>query len=211
MATRQRQKAENYRINGDKRPTALAKYIRIPSDKVGIVLDLIRGKKYEIAVAILNNTNKSASPVILKVLNSAAANAENNLNIAKDNLFVAEAWAMNGPTLKRMMPRARGRADRILKRTCHIRLILDEVAGTHTVKAAPKATEKKVAAKVSKPATENKTEAPKAVKATAPKATTAKAAAAPKATTAKATSTAEKKPAAPKKATATDKKEEGTK
>ena len=126
MATRQREKAEKYQKERDKRPTAIARYIRMPSGKIEIVLDLIRGKMYEDAVNILNNTNKSASPIVLKVLNSAAANAENNLNMPKDTLFVSECWSMAGPTMKRMMPRARGRADRILKRTAHIRIILDE-------------------------------------------------------------------------------------
>ena len=126
MATRQREKAEKFAKERDKRPTAIARYIRMPSGKMEIVLDLIRGKMYEDAVNILKNTNKSASPIILKVLNSAAANAENNLNMAKDTLYVAECWSMAGPTMKRMMPRARGRADRILKRTAHIRIILDE-------------------------------------------------------------------------------------
>jgi len=126
MATRMREKTEKVAKERDKRPTAIARYIRIPSSKVEIVMDLIRGKNYNDAVAILKNTPKSASPVILKVLNSAAANAENNLNMAKDGLFVAECYAMAGPTYKRMMPRARGRADRILKRTCHVRVILDE-------------------------------------------------------------------------------------
>ena len=148
MATRQREKSARIEATRDRRPTSIAKYIRITSDKVAIVLDLIRGKSYDQAVAILTNTNKSASPVILKVLNSAAANAENNLNIAKDKLVVAECWAMPGPTLKRMMPRARGRADRILKRTSHIRIILSEVksegkvkkdAATKTVKTVAKA------------------------------------------------------------------------
>ena len=126
MAKRQREKALAREKSKDKRPTAIARYIRIPSSKVDIVLDLIRGKDYNTAVAIMKNTNKSSCEPILKVLQSAAANAENNLNIMKDNLFVAECWAMAGPTLKRMMPRARGRADRILKRTSHIRIILDE-------------------------------------------------------------------------------------
>ena len=126
MATRMREKTEKVKAERDKRPTAIAKYIRISSSKVEIVMDLIRGKGYTEAVAILKNTPKSASPVILKVLNSAAANAENNLNMAKDGLYVAECYATAGPTYKRMMPRARGRADRILKRTSHIRVILDE-------------------------------------------------------------------------------------
>jgi large subunit ribosomal protein L22 len=126
MATRQREKTEKIAKERDRRPTAIARNIRIPSGKIEIVLNLIRGKTYEEAVAILNNTGKSASLPVLKVLNSAAANAENNLNIVKDNLYVSQCWAMAGPTLKRMMPRARGRADRILKRTAHIRIILDE-------------------------------------------------------------------------------------
>ena len=128
MATRQRERAALKEQTRDRRPTAIARYIRIPSSKMEIVLDLIRGKSYSDAVAILSNTNKSACPVILKVLNSAAANAENNLNILKDGLYVAECYAVAGPTLKRMMPRARGRADRILKRTCHIRVTLDQKA-----------------------------------------------------------------------------------
>jgi len=150
MATRQREKAEKISKERDKRPTCIARYIRIPSGKVEVVLDLIRGKSYEQAVTILTHTNKSASPIILKVLNSAAANAENNLNIAKDNLFVAQCWAMPGPTMKRMMPRARGRADRILKRTCHIRIILDEKLMTKPIKSEDK---KVVKASTAKPAT----------------------------------------------------------
>ena len=149
MATRQREKAEKFAKERDKRPTAIAKYIRMPSDKVSVVLDLIRGKSYEQAVGILNNTYKSASPIILKVLNSAAANAENNLNIAKEKLYVAQCWAMAGPTLKRMMPRAKGRADRILKRTAHIRIILDE---------------KEIAVKAKKPTTPKPVPATKAEK-----------------------------------------------
>ena len=145
MATREREKAIRREQNRDKRPTAVANYIRIPSSKVKIVLDVIRGRSYNEAVAILNNTNKSASPIILKVLNSAAANAENNLNMVKDNLYVAECWAMNAPMLKRMMPRARGRADRILKYSSHIRIILDERG------------DKKMANKVSEATTKAKT------------------------------------------------------
>ena len=126
MATRQREKAEKREANRDKRPRAEARYIRIASSKVEIVLDLVRGKKYAEAVAILSNTRKSACEPILKVLNSAAANAENNSNMPKDDLFIAECYSTSGPALKRMMPRARGRADRILKRTSHIVIILDE-------------------------------------------------------------------------------------
>lgn len=140
MATREREKKANREKTRDKRPMAEAKYIRIPSSKAEIVLDLIRGKMYAEAAAILTNTNKSACAPILKVLNSAAANGENNSNMPKDELYVAECYACSGPTLKRMMPRARGRADRILKRTCHITIILDEKAG-----AAKSAAKKPVA------------------------------------------------------------------
>jgi len=140
MATRQREKSAKIAATRDKRPTAIAKSIRIPAGKVEIVLDLIRGKSYEQAVAILQNTNKSACEPLLKVLNSAAANAENNLNLSKDALFVAECWAGPGMTMKRMMPRARGRADRILKHTCHITIILDE--RKDTTKPQPKKAEK---------------------------------------------------------------------
>lgn len=144
MATRQREKTQKLEQTRDRRPTCIAKYIRIPSGKVEIVLDLIRGKSYDEAATILHHTNKSASPVILKVLNSAAANAENNLNMSKDNLYVAECYATSGPTLKRLMVRARGRADRLLKRTCHVRVTL----GEREIKNAAPKVKKPVAAKV---------------------------------------------------------------
>jgi len=124
MATRMKDKSAARIENADKRPKATAKYIRISPYKVRIVLDIIRGKNYTEAAAILKNTNKSAAPVVLKVLDSAAANAEYK-NISKSDLFVAEAFADQGPTLKRIMPRAKGRAYRILKRTSHITVILD--------------------------------------------------------------------------------------
>jgi len=124
MATRMKIKSEAREKNADTRPKATAKYIRISPYKVRIVLDIIRGKSYTEAAAVLKNTNKSAAPVVLKVLDSAAANAEYK-NISKSDLFVAEAFADQGPTLKRVMPRAKGRAYRILKRTSHITVIMD--------------------------------------------------------------------------------------
>lgn len=127
MATRVKNKTAARKQNADKRPMASAKNIRISPFKVRIVLDTIRGMGYTEAAAVLKNTNKSAAPVILKVLNSAAANAENNQNISKSDLFVAEAYADQGTVLKRIMPRAKGRAYRILKRTSHITVILDSV------------------------------------------------------------------------------------
>ncbi len=127
MAKRMKEKAAARRENRDRRPKAIAKYVRISSRKVRIVLDLIRGKQVDEALAILQFTPKAASPVIEKVLASAVANAENNppyLN--RDNLFVAETYANQGPTLKRFRPRAKGSAAPILKRSSHITVILDE-------------------------------------------------------------------------------------
>ena len=121
MATRSREKSAARKANADKRPRAIAKYVRIS------VIDLIRGKSVAEAKAILAFTPKAASEPVLKVLNSAVANAENNLDMSADQLFVAEVFANQGPTLKRFRPRAQGRASRIRKRTSHITVILDKV------------------------------------------------------------------------------------
>ncbi len=129
MATRIKEKSKARQEFADKRPYAVAKYIRISPFKVRIVLDIIRGKSYTEALAILRNTPKAASDPIIKVLNSAAANAEHNMNLSKNDLFVAEAYADSGPTLKRFQPRAQGRAFSILKRTSHITVVLDTVNG----------------------------------------------------------------------------------
>ena len=127
MATRMKEKAAARTANADKRPRATAKYIRISSRKVKIVLDLIRGKKADEALAILMYTPKAAAPVVEKLLNSAIANAENNLGMDRESLYVAETFANEGPTLKRYWARSHGRADQILKRTSHITVILDQV------------------------------------------------------------------------------------
>ena len=127
MATRQREKAQKLQENKDKRPKAQAKYIRISSRKVKTVIDLIRGKQVAEAKAILMATPKAASEPVTKVLNSAIANAENNMELSADTLYVAEVFADQGPTLKRYRPRAKGRASRIRKRTSHITIILDQV------------------------------------------------------------------------------------
>ena len=127
MATRQREKALARQENKDKRPKAQAKYVRISSSKVKTVIDLIRGKQVADAKAILMGTPKAAVEPVTKVLNSAIANAENNMDMTADTLFVAECYADQGPTLKRYRPRAQGRASRIRKRTSHITIILDQV------------------------------------------------------------------------------------
>lgn len=128
MAERMKLKAAARKENADKRPRAIARYIRISPYKVRQVLDIIRGKDYLEAVAVLKHTNKSSSDVLVKLLNSAAANAENNLGLNVNDLYVAECFADQGPTLKRIRPRAKGRAYRILKRTSHITVILDQKA-----------------------------------------------------------------------------------
>ena len=125
MAKNMKEKTLRIEENKDKRPKAIARYVRISPYKVGRVLDLIRGKNYAEAVAILENLQKSSSEPVKKVLMSAAANAEHNLGMSKDNLYVAACYADQGPTLKRVMPRAQGRAFRILKRTSHITVVLD--------------------------------------------------------------------------------------
>ncbi|MBR3751192.1 MAG: 50S ribosomal protein L22 [Clostridia bacterium] len=107
------------------RPRAIARYIRISSRKVRIVINLIRGKQVNEALAILKFTPKSAAPVVEKLLKSAIANAEYK-GLNKDDLYVAEVFADQGPTLKRMRPRAKGSGALILKRSSHITIVLDE-------------------------------------------------------------------------------------
>ena len=99
---------------------------RISPRKVQIVLDLIRNKPVDIALATLDLTPKAASPIVAKLVKSAAANAENNFSMNKDDLYVAECFANKGPTMKRVKPRAQGRAYRIEKRMSHITIVLDE-------------------------------------------------------------------------------------
>ena len=105
---------------------AQATYVRISPRKVKIVLDLIRNKPVDEAMAIVKFTPKSACEPIAKLLKSATANAENNLNLDRKDLYVSECFVCPGPILKRIRPRAQGRAYRIEKRTSHITLVLKE-------------------------------------------------------------------------------------
>ena len=105
---------------------AYLKYARISPRKVQIVLDLIRNKPVDMASAILKHTPKAASEPLVKLLGSAVANAENNHNMDKNRLYVAECFVCPGPTLKRIRPRAQGRAFRVLKRTSHVTMVLRE-------------------------------------------------------------------------------------
>ncbi|MCI1955596.1 MAG: 50S ribosomal protein L22 [Oscillospiraceae bacterium] len=105
---------------------AYLKYARISPRKVGVVLDLIRNKPANVAMAILKNTPKAAGEPLTKLLKSAVANAENNNNMDVSRLYVAQCFVCPGPILKRIRPRAQGRAFRILKRTSHVTMVLKE-------------------------------------------------------------------------------------
>lgn len=105
---------------------AQAKTVRISSRKVKLVIDLIRGKDVGEAFAILKHTPKAASPMVEKLLTSAVANAEHNYNMDTENLYVKEVFVGEGPTLKRIRPRAQGSATQILKRTSHTTIVVAE-------------------------------------------------------------------------------------
>jgi large subunit ribosomal protein L22 len=105
---------------------ATAKYVRVSPRKAGDVASMIRGKKVAEAKAILALSPRAAAKLVGKVLDSAVANAENNDNLDADDLWVVQAYANGGPTIKRFKPRAMGRASRIRKRTSHITVCVDE-------------------------------------------------------------------------------------
>ena len=105
---------------------ATAKYIRIAPRKVRIVMNLVRGKRVNDALAILKFTPKVGADAVEKVLNSAIANAENNFDMDVDRLFISSAFVDQGPTLKRIHPRSRGQAFKILKHTSHITVAVNE-------------------------------------------------------------------------------------
>ena len=107
---------------------AIAKYVRMSPTKVGVVLNLIRGKDDNEAFAILKYTPRDAAEVIYKVLKSAVANAENNNDLDINRLYVSEAFVGQGPTLKRFRPMDHGKAFRLNKRTSHITVIVKERA-----------------------------------------------------------------------------------
>ncbi len=126
MAKRMREKAKARAEKKDTRPSATAKYIRISPSKARVVMDVVRGKSVVEAVAILENTPKAASAPLVKLINSAAANAENGKGLTKDELFVAEIRADAGPIYKRYQPVSKGRAHSIMKRTSHFTVVLDK-------------------------------------------------------------------------------------
>ena len=125
MATNMNKKAARVAENKEKRPHAIAKYVRVSPYKVRTVLALIRGKSFKEAKAILEYSVNGSALAIKKVLMSAAANAEHNMGMDKNDLYVAECFADGGQMLKRMQPVSKGRGHAILKRTSHITVILD--------------------------------------------------------------------------------------
>ncbi|HIY97143.1 MAG TPA: 50S ribosomal protein L22 [Candidatus Borkfalkia excrementigallinarum] len=125
MAKNTREKAKKIAENKDRRPYATARHIRMSPYKVRRALTLIRGKSVNEAAAILEYATIISAEPVRKVLLSAAANAEHNYGMDRGDLIVAEAFADQGPTLKRMNPVSKGRAHSILKRTSHITVVLD--------------------------------------------------------------------------------------
>ena len=119
-------KRERNEQNKDTRPSAKLSYARVSVQKACFVLDAIRGKDVNTALGILAYNPRYASSLIEKLLKSAIANAENNNGMNPENLYVADCFANKGPTMKRIKPRAQGRAYRIEKRMSHITVILDE-------------------------------------------------------------------------------------
>jgi large subunit ribosomal protein L22 len=126
MASNTRKKGERHDSRAEKRPHAHVRHVRISPRKAKLLVDQVRGKDLEDALAILRLTPHAASPVLFKLIESAAANAENNLDMDPDTLYVAEIYVNPGPTLKRFRPKARGSATQILRRTSHFGVVLDQ-------------------------------------------------------------------------------------
>lgn len=105
---------------------ATAKYIRVSPRKMKFICNMVRGKNVDEVLSILRFTPKKGAFELEKVVRSAAANAENNFDMVRENLYVAEVYANQGPTLKRFRPRAKGSAYKILKRTSHISVVVKE-------------------------------------------------------------------------------------
>ena len=124
--SRSQYKRERNKTQKETRPSAKLSYARVSVQKACFVLDAIRGKDVQTALAILEYNPRYASSIILKLLKSAIANAENNNGMNAEKLYVAACYADKGPTMKRIRPRAQGRAYRIEKRTSHITVVLDE-------------------------------------------------------------------------------------
>ena len=105
---------------------AVAKYVRISPRKVRLVMDQVRGKRVDDALGMLSFTPQKGGKILKKLINSAVANAEQNSDVDVDKLYIEKIYADEGPTMKRFRPRAMGRASRILKRSSHLTVILNE-------------------------------------------------------------------------------------
>ena len=127
MAKRMKEKTAKRLENKDTRPSATARYVRMGAPKAKRLLDIIKNKSAVEACAILEITPSTASIAVKKVLCSAIANAENNQGLNRDDLVVAEAYANQAPSFKRVAFRGRGGVDTIIKRNCHITVVLDTV------------------------------------------------------------------------------------
>ena len=106
--------------------SATAKYLGVPPRKMRLILDTVRGKRVEDALAILKFMPSPAARLVSRVVQSAAANAENNLQLSPSDLAIAEVYAGEGPRTKRFRPRARGRVGHIVKRSCHVTVVVAE-------------------------------------------------------------------------------------
>ncbi|MBO4702571.1 MAG: 50S ribosomal protein L22 [Lachnospiraceae bacterium] len=124
--SRSQYKRERNKENRETRPSAKLSYARVSVQKACFVLDAIRGKDVNTALAILEYNPRYASSIIKKLLLSAIANAENNNGMNPEKLYIEECYANKGPTMKRIRPRAQGRAYRIEKRMSHITIVLNE-------------------------------------------------------------------------------------
>lgn len=130
-ANKKAKKAEKKAPEAPKKPVvtearAVAKDVRITPRKARLVIDLVRGKGVNEALGILTNVNRAASPLVSKVIRSAAANAINNFSMSEENLYVAEIYATDGIKMKRFLPRAKGSASGLVKRTSHITVVVKE-------------------------------------------------------------------------------------
>ena len=122
-------KKEEKKVEAPKKPMptearAIAKNVRLTPRKARLVIDLVRGKNVKEALGLLANTNRAASEPVSKLIKSAAANAVNNFGMDEDNLYIAEIWANDGLRMKRYLPRAKGSASGLVKRNCHLYIVV---------------------------------------------------------------------------------------
>ena len=122
-------KKEEKKVEAPKKPAptearAIAKNVRLTPRKARLVIDLVRGKSVKEALGILANTNKAASEPVTKLIKSAAANAVNNFGMDEDSLYIAQIWANDGLRMKRYLPRAKGSASGLVKRNCHLTVVV---------------------------------------------------------------------------------------